>query len=438
MDGFIQAILHPLRNGTRSKCRCVIVSLFLGTMTFLQPIAARADDTVPRFEFLHMWVTKEEAHALRAFSDPVKAHGVNWTENQVSTNFLGVRDLFAFRLALGTPPSGLLWLGGDQPSPLFDLHMLRPIPNQVGERSFSDGLIPEVYNEVRSGDSILLLPVGIHLQNRMLYNHEVLARLNLPMPKTWQDLLNIAPTLGQNGVHVIALSDQRWQLRFLIASIMSEQFSYDEMREFLAGPDSADNFKAQLQRSIEIFLALRPYASPTSRDQNWTGVVEHIIVGDSFAAFLGDFVAPLLVHDPAVRCTAAPGNDYVIWSFDTIALVAGDDPAVIAGQQQLIETVIDPQHQQEYILRKGGVPAYHGLDTSLMDPCSLASMQSWERTNTKILLSASQWTHTLDMIASILQPAWRDPDTNPADTTADLIAAIDLMNGRHGPAMADN
>ncbi|WP_147273296.1 extracellular solute-binding protein [Paracoccus lutimaris] len=397
----------------------------------------RADEVRPRFELLHLWATGEEAYALRALSEPVRASGVDWSESRVSTNFIGVREQFAERLALGVPPSGLFWLGGNQAEDLFEQKLFRLFPNRVGNRAFSDELIPEIYQRVREGDSTRLLPLGIHLQNRMLYNADVLRRLGLAMPESWQELLNMAPALRKNGVHAVVFSDQRWQMRFFITSIMAEQFTFEEMGEFLAGTGSARKYEPQLRRSTEIFLALRPYASPLSRDLNWANVVEHVASGDSFAAFLGDFVAPMLRRNPAVHCSAAPGNDYVIWSFDAIALVTTEDPEVIAGQNRLIETVITPEVRQEYILRKGGIPAYRGSDARQMDACSQASMESWKMADTKMLLTASQWLQTLDIAASILRPAWWDPDADAAPITADLITAIDLMNQRDRPAPAD-
>ena len=403
----------------------------------LLPAPTRADEVRPRFELLHLWATSEEAYALRALSDPVRASGVDWSESRVSTNFLGVREQFAQRLALGVPPSGLFWLGGNKAEDLFEQKLIRLFPNRVGERAFSDELIPEIYQQVREGDSIRLLPLGIHLQNRMLYNGDVLKRLGLAMPESWQDLLNIAPTLRVNGVHAVVFSDQRWQMRFFITSIMAEQFTFEEMREFLAGTSSARKFETQLRRSTGIFLALRPYASPLSRDLNWANVVEDVASGNSFAAFLGDFVAPMLRRNPVVRCSASLGNDYVIWSFDAIALVTTEDPAVIAGQDRLIETVITPEIRQEYILRKGGISAYRGSDTRRMDACSRASMESWKMADTKVLLTASQWLQTLDIAASILRPAWWDPEADADRITADLITAIDLMNQRDRPAPVD-
>lgn len=403
----------------------------------LLPAPTRADEVRPRFELLHLWATSEEAYALRALSEPVRASGVDWSESRVSTNFLGVREQFAQRLALGVPPSGLFWLGGNKAEDLFEQKLFRLFPNRVGERAFSDELIPEIYQQVREGDSIRLLPLGIHLQNRMLYNGDVLKRLGLAMPESWQDLLNIAPTLRENGVHAVVFSDQRWQMRFFITSIMAEQFTFEEMREFLAGTSSARKFETQLRRSTGIFLALRPYASPLSRDLNWANVVEDVASGNSFAAFLGDFVAPMLRRNPVVRCSASLGNDYVIWSFDAIALVTTEDPAVIAGQDRLIETVITPEIRQEYILRKGGISAYRGSDTRRMDACSRASMESWKMADTKVLLTASQWLQTLDIAASILRPAWWDPEADADRITADLITAIDLMNQRDRPAPVD-
>lgn len=414
----------------RSRLAVLIAALALfGTEPAFGQESGGTGQIAPRFELLHLWATDKEEHALRALSDPVRAVGVEWSESEVSTNFLGVRNLFADRFALGEPPSGLFWLGGDRLNNLFEKEYFRLIPDRVGALSFSDELIPEIYEQVRDGDSIMLLPLGIHLQNRMLYNSAIIERLGLSRPETWRELLKMAPVLADVGVYAVALSDERWQLRFLIMSIMAEQFTFDEMGKLLAGRQSANKFQSQLLRSTEIFLALRPYAPPASHNLNWASVVGHVKSGKAFAAIMGDFVAPLIPRHLSVRCAAAPGNDYLIWSFDTIALVAVNDPAVIAGQDLFVETVMQPEARSQYILRKGGVPVYRDEISDQTDDCSRASIQDWHSTDAKFLLTASQWTKTLDSVASILRMAWQNPDASAVTVTADLVTAINLVNG---------
>lgn len=403
----------------------------------LWPILAAAQQPSPRFELLHLWVVDQEAHALRAISDPMKKSGVVWSENQVATNFLGVRDIFADRLALGAPPGGLFWLGGDQHAGMYDEQFFRLIPNRVGDLSFSEELIPEVYENVRADDSITLLPLGIHLQNRMIYNQQVLDRLGLPLPKTWQELLDIAPILSENGVYAVAMSDERWQIRFLLTSILAEQFSADEMYDFLENGVVSAQVEDRVRHTARIFMALRDHALPATRDLRWASVIELVKKGDALATFMGDFAAPLIADQDRVRCGTPPGNQYVVWSFDTIALVATDDPDVIAGQDRLIEQVLQHRTHDEYILRKGGVPVYRGLDTSLMDACSQASLRAWNDSEDRLLLAASEWTQSLDTMASIMRIAWRDPSVDADTLAGELLAAIDLTTKGSARAVAD-
>lgn len=397
---------------------------------------AQTTSAPARFEFLHLWVDQAEANALRAISDPMRARGVIWSENIVASNFLGVRSAFAKRLALGIPPDGLFWIGGDEATEMHRSGVFRSVPDRNGDWVFSQQLIPEISDLVQLEDRLTVLPLGIHLQNRMIYNADIARRLGISPPGSWQALLDAAPYLAGHGIRAISLSDEPWQLRFLITALLSEHLSADEMRALLDSRRPARSFAPQLTRMVAVFLALRPYADQNSYDLNWASVVENVANGTSFTAFLGDFVAPKLPFDGSVHCTAAPDNDYVVWSFDTIALIATDDPAVIAGQDMLIATLIDPQTQMRYIRRKGGVPVYrHAMDPGRLDPCSAASLRSWQMADEKVLLSVAGWAQSLNVMASLMRRAWRDPEARVAGTVAGLIDALDALNAspREGP-----
>lgn len=388
-------------------------------------MAATAEDVKPRFELLHLWVNDAERYALRAISDPVMASGVDWSESIVAKNFLGVRAAFAERLALGVPPEGVFWIGDNGAAKLVRDGLFRPIPDRIGTWAFSDHLIPEVYDAVKMGNAITVLPLGIHLQNRMIYNIDILTRLGLKAPESWQALLDMAPILAEHGINAITLSDERWQMRFFVTAVLSEMLTGEELRKLLTGTAPAREFEPQLTRMVAMMLALRPYADPASHDLVWGTVVENVAVGTAFAAFLGDFAAPVVARTSSIRCAAPPGSNYLMWSFDTFAMTESDDPAVIAGQEEVIKAVIDRDIQTEYVRRKGGIPAYRDTDPAILDPCSRASVASWKDTGEKIFLPAAEWSQSLNVIASVVRTAWHDPSQTTASITAEMIAALD-------------
>ena len=179
---------------------CTLVSL---------PKISKADS--PRFELLHLWLTQAEDKALETIRAPLIEQGVDWSEHKVADNFYGVKAELSKRLSLGIPPSGAFWLGGPDFRELIDEKTLRLIPNKIGDKKFSQELIPEVFQVLSHNEGITALPVGIHLQNYIIYNKKIMDKLNLSIPQNWKEFIAMGPIVKQAGYDLLSMSDQHWQ-----------------------------------------------------------------------------------------------------------------------------------------------------------------------------------------------------------------------------------
>ncbi|WP_040616486.1 hypothetical protein [Roseibium sp. TrichSKD4] len=408
----------------------IFCSLLLVVGTVTDKVLAKSDEAPPKFELLHLWATPEEGHALRAFSNPTKEKGVDWSEHAVETNFLGVRRAYAERLALFAPPSAVFWIGGNEAvSALVDQGTFRKIPLEVGGHDFSEILRTEILDVVRYDEShFALLPVGIHLQNHILYNDGLLELFAQEPPKTWEQFLSLAEMVHAKGYYGISVSDQRWQIRFLIGSIMAEFFSADQFQTLISGDSQSPQIKENLGLSFKVLKRLRYVANPDFKDLYWDTAVDHVVQGRALANVLGDFSSPLLPPSGGVTCEMPPGNTYVLWSLDTIALTNAVGVRHTAGQNIFIETVAIPEHIQTYIIRKGGVPAYKNVDSSLLHPCSKQSTEHWDKASDKFLLSSREWTQTMDAIAAVGQIIWRDPSHSINDAVEEALHSLKALS----------
>lgn len=420
-------------------CTLIFYSLLfiLGTQTGAD--LADAADAQPKFELLHLWATPEEAHALKAFSAPTQEQGVHWSEHAVETNFIGVRRAYAERLALFAPPSAVFWIGGNEAvSALVDQGTFRKIPFEVGGRDFSQILRAEVLDVVRyDDDHFALLPVGIHLQNHILYNTDLMASFAQEPPKSWEQFLGLAEKVHAKGYYGISASDQRWQIRFLIGSIMAEYFSADQFEALISGNGQSAQTKENLEHSFKVLRRLRNVANPDFKGLNWDTAVDHVVQGRALANVLGDFSSPLLPASGSVTCDMPPGNKYVLWSLDTIALTNAANLEHTAGQNIFIDTVALPEHNQKYIIRKGGIPAYKNVDTSLLHPCSKQSIEHWNKASNKFLLSSREWTQTMDAIAAVGQIIWRDPAHSIDDAVEETLQSLEALTLARGKPEAE-
>lgn len=405
--------------------------LFSASTVLLSGSIATADESKPpRFELLHLWATPEEAHALNAFVDPVKQRGVFWSEHAVQTNFIGVRRAYAERLALFAAPTGVFWIGGNEAvSGLIDQGTFRAIPLRNGAVDFGKIIRQEVLDVVRyDEDNLSLLPIGIHLQNHIVYNETILRQFSDHHPATWEEFLDIARKARQSGYDGISLSDQRWQIRFLIGAILVEYFEPEEFVEFVSQDIAKESYRANLAKAYEVFRALKDFANTDMEDLAWNDAVGKVVEGKSLANVLGDFSSPLLPEDGNFACDLPPGNTYVLWSLDTIALTNTSESDEVEGQDILTETVGLAEHNRNYIVRKGGIPAYRNVDTSLLNSCSQQSIGKWDKAKHKFLLSSREWTQSMDVIAGISLSLWKSPELSVAAAVEETVRSLNALS----------
>ncbi len=386
---------------------------------------ANAKNNQPYFELLHLWGSDGETKALAAYSNAAKEQGVNWTEHVVFFNYLGVRAMYAKRLAIDAPPSGLFWIGGDSGKQMIDAGLFRKIPTKTDTIDFSKILRPEVYDVVKYDDGITILPVGSHIQNRIFYNQEILDEIGENPPDNWADFLKIAEKVSKAGYYAMIVTDQRWQNRYFFLAILAEKLNAQQMRRFLSGLDPVETYKEALLASMKIMLQLRPYTNPDIGDLSWDAAIGKIYHKNGFAYILGDFTGALIPKDDgSVLCASPPGNNYIMWAVDGIAFNNSHDNNEIAGQNILIQVVSNPKNHQKYLSVKGGVSAYVDSNIDKLDSCAKASKKAWDSADEKIFVTSEEWTQTLDVFATTTSTIWRTDNMSAEDAVAQIIEAL--------------
>ncbi|MDE2579862.1 MAG: carbohydrate ABC transporter substrate-binding protein [Hyphomicrobiales bacterium] len=405
-----------------------LLILFAIALAGLVAPGAHAQDAAPprekpQFELLHLWLTPQEADALAALSDPVKAAGVQWSEHRYTASFLGLKTEYAERLALHEPPTGAHWIGGAELKRAVEAGVFRLIADRPGRPQFRSIYLPEVYDIVSYEGGVTALPVGIHLQNHFAYNAEMFAAAHVAPPETWDELIEAAKKLKAAGHVPLVMSDQRWQLRFLFSSILTAVMSADDFTALLQERIGTPAERTALVKAFRILDALRPYVNADNRDLAWSDATGHLMRGEAAMQILADFASTLYANDPKIKCQLPPQNNYVVWAFDAIALTRTRKPAEIAGQNIFIDAASSVENLHRYVARKGGVPVYRWTTFDGINACSQQSMRAWSNARRKVHIG-TEWTLSLNIIASFVQKFWRDPAMTPDTAAAKLVDVL--------------
>lgn len=387
---------------------------------------AHSKSPEPRFELLHLWSTSIERDALLTLSSPMRASGVKWVEQSITDNFLGVTIELAERIAVNDPPTGTFWIGGADLKQMITDNIFRSITNTIADVDFSVLLRPEVYQVVKYQDGITALPLGIHIQNHAVYNKAIYHSLGLTLPKNWREFLSSAEKIKSAGYIPLSMSDQRWQIRFLFSSVLVEFLTFDQFKFFL-GLDKDTDFGALREPLIEalrIFGQLRQFANSGHADMPWYETINLLLSGYAASSFLGDFSSPFFANDDRFVCEIAPGNRYLLWSFDAIALVKQVSIADQLGQDAFIKVATNPEHIANYIQKKGGIPVVESLQDNMLNSCSQRGIAIWKQTPHKIRLNFEVWQHALNAMSSVAQHYWRDPSISVETSADSMISAF--------------
>ncbi|WP_170106823.1 extracellular solute-binding protein [Rhodovulum imhoffii] len=390
--------------------------------------AVAQDQGEARFELLHLWAEEIEAHALAAFSEPMREAGVDWSEHILRNNFRGVRETFSERLAHGIAPTAVFWIGGgDSVEVLIEQGILRGIVPQPGTEQFRQRLLPEVFEEVRYGNGLSLLPVGIHIMNYIVYDRRVLTEIGEGVPANWEDFVRLAEKAHRAGYYGLSLSDETWQLRNFLGAVLASYLNTKEMQALASRDEINEVHRRALTKSFELIKRLRPYLNPDFNNLSWAQAAAHVVEGRALAHVQGDFITPLIPNQTDFICALPPGNNYVTWAFDSIALTNTDNPSEIMGQNLFVETVLDPEHTARYISRKGGVPIEKNFSRSSLEGCALISVSAWEQSPDKVSWFAAELTESMELIASFAHDYINNPEIDVDVISGELFKTLETL-----------
>ena len=388
-----------------------------------RPLSAQVEGgPKPPFELLHLWTSPIEQPALEVLKQAILKAGLSWSEQRVTGNFYGVRRELAARMAINVNPSAVFWIGALDPKSGESHTVFRRIDQNHGAGALLSVTRPEILSEVSSPEGMDAIPLVIHLQNVTVRNAKVFEASGIAPPKSWAEFLEMAPRLKAAGVTPIAVSGQRWLIRFLYLSILADGIQPDEFKDFLVAALPRHRFLEIAKRSFFILRGLKPFANSDYASVGWDEVLHKVIVGEAAETITGDFSGPVLTG-PEVVCAAPPGNNFVMWSFDVIAFPVG-------ANRQVQDTAMQSLATRDVLARfgtaKGGIPVVSDIARSELAPCARNSLDRW-LTQKKILLSSEKWLRSLNIISSLAQLVWTSEEVDLDKVASRLF--VELSSG---------
>ena len=394
--------------------------------------AAPGQAKTPAFEVMHWWNSASEAAAIDEVRRAFEAQGHQWIDRSLPS-YTSMRAAAMDQIAAGFPPAAVQWLAGPDLHDLSNLQLIRTTEPLARQDGWHERMYPFVADLAGHEGEFVALPVSIHAENWAYFSPAIYESVGLPIPSSWQELIEQAPAIRDAGFVPLAVGGESWQLRILFSSIVLGTVGREAF-EAIHLPDHTRNLETpDMRKAFDVFLALRAFADPEHIDRSWNDATALVMSGQAAVQFMGDwakgeFVAAGLRPGIDYVCRLAPGTeDAYVTIVDFFLLGMHEDPALAEVQTAFARTVVSPEVQTAFAHHKGSIPVLRDLSASHadLDACSRKAMATLRKPGA-FLPSANHFddgNHVAKVNAAI-RSIWMDPSMNAERASAYLNNAI--------------
>jgi glucose/mannose transport system substrate-binding protein len=399
--------------------------------TVVMPFAAaQATD----LEVTHWWTSGGEAAAVAELAKAFDATGNKWVDGAIAGSGGTARPIMISRITGGDPMGATQFNHGRQAEELAEAGLMKDLTAVAEKEGWKDIIKPASLLESCTIDGkIYCAPVNIHSWQWLWLSNAAFEQAGVALPKNWDEFVAAAPALEAKGIIPLAVGGQPWQSAgafdvLMVAIAGKETFEKvfkDKDADVAAGPEIAKVFKAADD-------ARR--MSKGSNVQDWNQATNLVITGKAGGQIMGDWAQgefALAGQVAGQDYTCLPGlgvNEIISTGGDAFYFPVINDEAKSAAQDVLAATLVAPETQVAFNLKKGSLPVRGDVDLAAANDCMKKGLDILAKGNviqgTDQLLSADSQKQKEDLFSEF----FANPSMTVEDAQkrfADIIASAD-------------
>jgi glucose/mannose transport system substrate-binding protein len=365
------------KNGRNPMKR--LASLCLGgSMLILLAVPASAEKL--KAEVIHWWTSGGESAAVKVFADAFNAAGGEWIDTAIAIGE-NARAAAINRVIGGNPPTAMQFNTGKQFDDIVAQGLVNDVDEVAKEGHWRDFLPPAFLDAITRNGKIYAIPVNVHGQNWMWTSTSAFEKAGATPPKNWDEFFPAMDKLKAAGLIPIALGGQPWQERIMFNQLLLGKAGKEVFLKVYQDKDIATVKSPAFRDIVDTYGKMRDYVDPGAPGRNWNDATAMLISGKAGVQFMGDWVKGEFIHagmtaGKEYNCIVGPGNSYYMIGGDVFVLAKTDDPEQKAAQVLLAKTMLSPEVQVAFNLKKGSIPVRQDVDTSKLDMCAQTGLKA--------------------------------------------------------------
>lgn len=405
------------------------IAKVLGTTALLGASMAHATD----LEVTHWWTSGGEAAAVAEFAKAFDATGNTWVDGAIAGSGGTARPIIISRI-LGGDPMGATQLNhGRQAEELIQAGLMTDLTDLAEAEGWKDLVNPSSLLDACTYEGrIYCVPVNIHSWQWIWLSHDAFAKAGTDVPSDWNEFVAAAPKLEEAGIVPLAMGQQGWQQNGAFGVMTIAIAGLDAWRKVVVDKDADAARGPEYAAVFEAAVTARELAS-NSNVQDWNLATNMVITGQAGAQIMGDWAQgefQIAGQVAGEDYTCLPGlgvNEILDTGGDAFYFPVIDDAATQEAQMALASTLISPEVQVAFNLKKGSLPVRGDVDLAAANDCMQKGLDILKAGGVMPSGEMNLTADTQTQIEDLMAEFWTS-DMSAADAQgryADIIASAE-------------
>ena len=385
-------------------------------------------------EVTHWWTSGGEAAAVAELAKAFDATGNKWVDGAIAGSGGTARPIMVSRITGGDPMGATQFNHGRQAEELAQSGLMRDLTAVAEKEKWKDFIRPlSLLDSCTIDGKIYCAPVNIHSWQWLWLSNAAFEKAGVPVPKNWDEFVAAAPALEKAGIQPLAVGGQPWQANGAFGVLMIAiggkdtylKVFQDKDAEVAAGPEIAKVFKAaDAARRM----------SKGSNVQDWNQATNLVITGKAGGQIMGDWAQgefQLAGQVAGKDYTCLPGlgvNEIITTGGDAFYFPVLKDEEKSKAQEVLAATLVSPETQVAFNLKKGSLPIRGDVDLAAANDCMKKGLDILAKGNIIPDTNQLNTEDTNNQLNDLFVEFFKTPSMTPEDAQkrfTDIIASAD-------------
>jgi glucose/mannose transport system substrate-binding protein len=384
-------------------------------------------------EVTHWWTSGGEAAAVAEFAKAFDATGNKWKDGAIAGSGDVARPIIISRILGGNPMGATQLNPGKDADDLIKAGLMLDLTELATAEKWNEILRPKTQMDSCTYEGkVYCVPVNLHSAQWMWTNRKVFEDAGLTPPKDWNELVAAAPKLQEKGIQPLALA-QGWPVGLLVNDLLVAIAGVDNFVKVYKDRDAAIATGPEFAKVFSAVADARALAPADKMTAQWNEAVALVIQGKAAAVVHGDwsggeFQVANMVPGKDYDCLPGLGIEPVLnTGGDVFYFPKNKDPEVEKAQLALASTLVKPEVQVAFNLKKGSLPMRADVDLAAANDCMKKGLEILDK-GTKVFPNDVQMIDrdSINQINDLFTEFFSNTSMTPADAQAkfaEIIAA---------------